>query len=173
MDLAEGGWGEDQSPVGGEATGPQPTDRGTCGTKRRVLTEGHGMPRAVVVAGANRHDRKRLAATWDAAVLERPAPTAEAPHQVCWDQGYDDEAWRQEAERRGDIPHRRSRGEAHQERRELPGDRARRWGVEVCHAWLHRFRKILVRFETKLATHLALLQCACADMALKRADVFR
>ena len=63
MDLAECRWGHDQSPFGGEATGPHPTDRGKHGTKRRVLTEGQGIPIAVVVAGANRHDMKRLAAT--------------------------------------------------------------------------------------------------------------
>jgi hypothetical protein len=31
----------------------------------------------------------------------------------------------------------------------------------------HSFRKILVRFEKKLATHLALLQRACASIVLK------
>ncbi len=30
---------------GGDATGPNPTDRGKKGTKRSVLTEGNGMPR--------------------------------------------------------------------------------------------------------------------------------
>jgi putative transposase len=138
-----------------------------------VLTEGHGIPIAVVVAGANRHDMKLLAATLDAAVMERPEPTAEAPQHVCLDKGYDYDACRDEVKSRGYIPHIRSRGEEQQERREIPGYRARRWVVAVCHAWLNRFRKILVRFEKKLATHLALLQFACADIVLKRADVFR
>ena len=138
-----------------------------------MLTEGQGIPIAVVGAGANRHDMKLLAATLDAAVLERPEPTAEALHHVGLDQGYDYEACRQEAESRGYIPHIRSRGEEHQERREIPGYRARRWVVEVGHSWLNRFRKILVRFEKKLATHLALLQFACADIVLKRAGDFR
>ena len=131
------------------------------------------MPIAVIVAGANRHDMKLLAATLDAAVLERPEPTEAAPQQVCWDTGYDDDACRQATESRGYSPYSRSRGEEQQGRREIPGDRARRWVVEVCHAWLNRFRKILVRFEKTLATHLALLQWACAYIVLKRADVFR
>jgi hypothetical protein len=38
---------------------------------------------------------------------------------------------------------------------------------------LNRFRKLLVRFEKKLETHLALLQFACAYIVLKRAGVFR
>ena len=47
------------------------------------------------------------------------------------------------------------------------------WVIEVCHAWLNRFRKLLVRFEKKLETHLALLQFACAYIVLKRAGVLR
>ncbi len=138
-----------------------------------MLTEGQGIPLAVVVAGANRHDMKLLADTLDAVVIGRPAPTEAAPQHVCLDKGYDYAACRQEAEGRGYIPHIRSRGEEHQEKRAIPAYRARRWVVEVCHSWLTRFRKLLVRFEKKLETHLALLQFACAYMVLKRAEVFR
>jgi putative transposase len=131
------------------------------------------MPLAVVVAGANRHDMQLLAATLDAVVVERPEPTAEAPQHVCLDKGYDDDACRQVAEQHEYIPHIRSRGEEQRETREIPGYRPRRWVVEVCHAWLNRFRKLLVRFEKKLETHLALLQFACAYIVLKRAGVIR
>jgi hypothetical protein len=47
------------------------------------------------------------------------------------------------------------------------------WVVEVYHPWLNRFRKILVRFEKNLATHLGLVQFARAYIVLKRAGVFR
>jgi transposase len=138
-----------------------------------VLPEGQGLPRAVVVAGAHRHDRKRRAATLDVVVVERPAPTAAAPPHVGLDKGDDADECRQVAEPRESIPQIRSRGEEQREQREIPGYRARRWVVEVCHAWLNRFRKRLVHFEKKLETHLALLQFACAYIVLKRAGVFR
>lgn len=138
-----------------------------------MLTERQGIPIAVVVAGANRHDMKLLAATLDAVVVERPEPTEEVPQHVCLDKGYDDDECRQVAAQHDDIPHIRSRGEEQREKREIPGYRPRRWVVEVCHSWLNRFRKILVRFEKKLETHLALLQFACAYIVLKRAEVFR
>ena len=128
---------------------------------------------AVVMAGANRHAMKLLAATLAVVVVERPEPTVEAPQHVCLDKGYDDDEWRQVAEPHDDIPHIRSRGEEQREKREIPGDRPRRWVVEVCHSWLNRFRKLLVRFEKKLETHLALRQFACAYIVLKRAGVFR
>jgi putative transposase len=138
-----------------------------------VLTEGQGIPIAVVVAGANRHDMKLLADTLDAVVVERPEPTEAAPQHVCLDRGYDYDECRQVAEQHDYIPHIRSRGEEQREKREIPGDRPRRWVVEVCHSWVNRFRKLLVRFEKKLETHLALLQFACAYIVLKRAEVFR
>jgi putative transposase len=137
------------------------------------MTEGQGMPIAVVVAGANRHAMKLRAATLEAVVVERPEPTEEVPQHVCLDKGDDDDECRQVAEPHDDIPHMRSRGEEQREKREIPGDRPRRWVVEVCHSWVNRFRKILVRFEKKLETHLALLQFACAYIVLKRAEVFR
>src|ERR671924_1442260 len=99
MDLAEYRWGDDQSPFGGAATGANPTDRGKQGTKRSVLTDGQGIPMAVVVAGANRHDMKLLAKTLEAVVLERPEPTAAAPQHLCADKGYDDAECREEAAR--------------------------------------------------------------------------
>jgi putative transposase len=77
------------------------------------------------------------------------------------------------AKQHDDLPHIRSRGKERREEQELPGYRPRRWVVEVCHSWLNRFRKLLVRFEQKLETPLALLQFACAYIVLKRAEVFR
>jgi putative transposase len=138
-----------------------------------VLTEGQGIPIGLVVAGANRHDMKLLADTLDAVVVARPDPTEAPPQHVCLDKGYDYHACRQVAEQREYIPHIRSRGEEQREKREIPGYRACRWVVEVCHSWVNRFRKLLVRFEKKLETHLALLQFACAYIVLKRAEVIR
>src|SRR5712691_865892 len=45
-----------KAPFGHAATGANPTDRGKLGTKRSLLTDGAGIPLAVVIAGANRHD---------------------------------------------------------------------------------------------------------------------
>jgi putative transposase len=128
---------------------------------------------AVVVAGAHRHDLKRLAETLEAVVVGRPESSDEAPQQLCADKGDDDEACRQQADPPDDLPHIRSRGEEQREKHAIPGSRARRWVVAVWHAWLHRVRKILVRVEKKLATHLARRQFACADIVRKRAKVFR
>jgi putative transposase len=136
------------------------------------LTEGRGIPIALVVAPANRNDMKLLAATLEAVVVERPQPTPETPQHLCADKGYDYDVCRQEAEEHDYRPHIRSRGEEQRDRRAHPDAHPRRWVVEVCHSWLNRFRKILVRFEKLEATYLALLQFASAYIVFKRARVF-
>jgi putative transposase len=134
-----------------------------------VLTEGKGIPIAIVVAGANRNDMKLLADTLEAVVIERPTPTSAEPQHLCADKGYDYAVCREEAAAHGYVPHIRARGEEQQAKRDHPGYRPRRWVVEVCHSWLNRFRKILVRFEKLADTHRALLQFACAYVAFRRA----
>ena len=44
-----------KSPLGGQATGAKPTDRGQCGTKRSVLVEAKDVPIAIEVGPAQRH----------------------------------------------------------------------------------------------------------------------
>ena len=50
-----------KSPLGGPATGANPTDRGKRGTKRSMLVESKGVPRALEVGPAQRPDVKLLA----------------------------------------------------------------------------------------------------------------
>ena len=57
--------------------------------KRSVIVEADGGPLGCVVAGANVHDTKLLAATIEAIVVERPEPTPAAPQHLCLDKGYD------------------------------------------------------------------------------------
>lgn len=78
-----------KAPLGGKGTGPNPTDRGKSGTKRSLLTEGKGIPLAVAVDSANRHDMKMVEETLGAIVIERPEPTEEKPQNLCMDKGYD------------------------------------------------------------------------------------
>ena len=45
-----------KAPSGGEKTGPNPTDRRKLGSKIHILVDAHGVPLAVSLTGANRHD---------------------------------------------------------------------------------------------------------------------
>jgi putative transposase len=153
-----------KSPFGGAATGVNPTDRGKKGTKRSLRTDGQGIPLAIVVAGANRHDKVLLEATLDEAVVPRPEPSEEARQHLSLDRGYDYDTSRAEAASRGyevHIPLPRG-----QERRQpyAEGSRPRRWVVERTHSWLNRSRRVLVRWEKKAENYRAMLHLACAQL---------
>ena len=51
--------------------GPNPTDR-EKGSRPNLLVDGRGVPSALVVTGANRHDVTQLEIVLDETVIERP-----------------------------------------------------------------------------------------------------
>ena len=51
---------------GGLQTGPNPTDRATLGSKRRLICDGRGIPLVVQLTGANRNDSQQARALVDA-----------------------------------------------------------------------------------------------------------
>jgi len=159
-------------PLGGEATGHNPTDRAKSGTKRSVLTDGRGVPLALSVAGANRHDMKLTEATLAAMPIDRPWPTADHPQNLCLDAAFDCDEVREIIEAYEYVAHIRSRFDEHQSKRRNPRYRARRWVVERTHSWLNRFRRLLIRWEKHTANYLALLELACAYIAFRAAQVF-
>jgi len=161
-----------KAPLGGEATGPNPTDRGKSGVKRSLLNEGHGVPMALAVAGANRTDMKLARPTLESVVVERPEPTPKHPQGMCLDAGYDDQEVRDLLTAFGFTAHVRSRGEEARELKDKAGSRARRWVVERSHSWMNRFRRILIRWEKKPENYLGFLHFACALIAFRAAGLF-
>ena len=161
-----------KAPFGSVATGANPTDRGKLGVKRSLLTDGAGIPLALVIDGANRHDMKLLCARLDGIVIARPEPTEAQPQHLCLDAGYDYPASRQAIEDHQYILHIRSRGAEKQEKVSIPGYRARRWVVERTHSWINRSRRLLVRWEKKSENYLAFLHLACAQLIFAKVLVF-
>jgi len=76
-----------KSPCGGELSGRSPVDRGKQGTKRSVVTDGTGIPLALVAAGANRHDSPLFEPT----MRQIPDMIGPLPERPCvhLDRGYD------------------------------------------------------------------------------------
>lgn len=120
------------------------------------------MPIALEVAGANRHDSKLAEATLMGMMRLNPLPTNDAPQGLCLDKAYDSAPMRALLASLRLTAHIGSRGEekAHTTRRKR-GQRARRWVVERTHSWMNRFRRILVRWEKRADTYLAMLHLAC------------
>ena len=115
------------------------------------------------MTGANRHDVTQVE---NVLASRARKPCGRRRQNLCADAGYDSEGARNIMRKFGYVPHVRSRGE---EKRELAaGTKARRWIVEVAHSWFNRFRKILVRYEKKLASFEGLLQLAAAIIVYRK-----
>jgi putative transposase len=137
-----------------------------------LLTEGHGVPIGVVVAGANRNDMKLVRATLESIVVARPAPTPAQRQAMCLDKGYDYDEVRATLTEFGFTAHIRSRGEESRAAAAEAGQRARRWVVERTHSWMNRFRRLLIRWEKKPDNYLAFVHFACALIAFRAAALF-
>ena len=109
-----------------------------------------------------------LAATLEAVVVERPAPTEEAPQHLCLDKGYDNPTGRQAAADHGYVPHIRRIGEEQLDETKEQKYPARRWVVERTLSWLSKCRGILVRYEKHACNYLALVKLACALLWYRR-----
>ena len=169
-----------KAPLGGEATGKNSVDRGKRGTKRSQVCEGHGLPLAVVVEGANRNDMIVAQASLKAIVIGRPDPALVEQH-LSLDAGYDYPSVLAMAEQMGYVVHvqpnwwnrnhsQPATAEQLAQRLPKPGQKARRWVVERLHAWLNHFRRLLVRWDKYAHCYLTLLCLANALICFQQCD---
>jgi transposase len=71
----------------------------------------------------------------------------------------------------GFTAHIRARGEEAKARKQEAGFKARRWAVECTHRWMHRFRRILIRWDKHMRNHLGFLHLACADITYRQSGL--
>ena len=114
-----------------------------------LLVDARGVPLSISVRAAHRNDISELLPTLDAVVGERPAVRPRQPQHLCADARFVSATADQAMRERNYIPHVRPRGEERTERTQ--GKKPRRWVVEAAHSWFTRFRKLLVRYEKRIA----------------------
>ncbi len=148
---------------GGEATGPNPTDRGKKGTKHHAVVDAQGIPLAATVTSANTPDVKELLEVVDQIpdVRGKRGRPRRRPDRAYGDRAYDSQPHREALRRRGITPHlaRRNRGHG-------SGLGVYRWVVERFFSHLHRYRKLRLRTDWTLSAHDAFLKLACALICL-------
>lgn len=153
------------APLGGTATGKNPTDRGKSGSKIHLLVDERGAPLAVHVSGANQHDKWLADELLISIVVKRPT----SQQHLCGDKGYDYpdvHAFARAAQYTVHIKHRRRRGEPPVDPvpPEEPRHPARRWVVERTLGWLVKRRSLRTRWCKKPENWLALIMFACATI---------
>jgi putative transposase len=161
-----------KAPLGGEKTGPNPTDRGKKGVKRSIVTDGRGVPLGLEVAGANRVDFKMAQATLRSIPLEHPSVEHTGKQHMCLDKGYDYPEIDDLMNTFAFTEHIARRGEATQEIKRSVRKKARRYVVERAHSWMNRFRGILIRWNKKAENYIALLHFALAIIAYRASGLF-
>jgi transposase len=129
-----------KAPMGGEGTGPNPTDRGKTGWKWSVATDMNGVPIGWVSEGANRNDSVLLAPTLDD--VDKRGLLSEI--ETLWlDRGYDSGLTRARLAERGItdamIAKKRKRGMSSGAKRQPMG---LRWPVERTNSWLSNFGQL-------------------------------
>ena len=152
---------------GGKECGPNPTDRAKPGIKDHLLCDGRGVPLSVVVTAANVNDSPMLPALLNNCVVVRRQASSAQPQHLCLDAAYDNAP----AHRvllietyQGHIAPKRGRDQS------LPrheSGKARRWVVEVVHAWHDRFRRLVVNWEKTTESRYAFLCLANALIAYR------
>jgi transposase len=149
-----------KAPMGGEGTGPNPTDRGKSGWKWSVATDTNGVPIGWVIDGANRNDSILLAPTLDD-VKDRGLL---GDIETIWlDRGYDSELTRTRLVERGIddavIAKKRKKGTAQGPEKQPMG---LRWPVERTNSWLSNFGQLRRNTDRFNAHRLAQFALAVA-----------
>jgi transposase len=144
---------------GGDQTGPNPTDRGKPGTKRHLVVDRWGIPLAVRMSGANRHDSQLLVTMVDAIppIKGRRGRPRKRPKKLHADKAYDFRACRDALRKRHIVPRIARRGIESSERLGRY-----RWVAERTLAWLAQYRRLDVRYERRADIHQAFLDLGCA-----------
>ena len=132
-----------------------------------MLVDERGVPLSLDVTGANVHDVKNIGSLVYGTVIQGPNST----QNLCLDNGFAGEKARKTIESAGYVPHIKGRKAEKESKVNTPEHKPRRWIVEAAHSWFNRFRKLLVRFEKKACTHIALLHLAAAISAFRKAHV--
>jgi transposase len=153
------------SEKGGSETGPSPVDRGRRGSKHHLLVDGSGIPLAFALTAGNRNDCTQLIPLIDAVPAIRGAAgrPRRRPEQLIADRGYDHETYRRQLRERGITP-----VIARRQREHGSGLGRHRWVVERTFAWLHQFKRLLVRYDRRADIHQALLALGCCLVCYRR-----
>ena len=117
------------------------------------------MPIVARLTAANRNDITELLPLVDAFPIlgGRPGRPCRQPACVQGDRGYDSQPHRDTLHRRGIRTELAKRRTPHGS-----GLGKTRWVVERTLAWLHRFRRLNVRYERRACVHQAFLTLGCA-----------
>jgi len=143
---------------GGGATGPSPVGRAKPGSERHAITDAHGIPLVWSVTAANVDDVTEFAPPSDKIppVAGRVGHPRRKPDAPQGDLAYDSEPHGQGLREIGVEP-----VPPGKEIDDQVGLGEARWPVERTLSWMHRNRRLRIRYERRPEIHQAFLTLAC------------
>ncbi len=139
------------------------TKRGK-GTKILALADAHSLPLAVSVESASPHESQLVEGVLGHSFLDI------LPERLIGDKAYDSDRLDRDLADRYDIamiaPHRGKRRVATQDGRPLRRYR-KRWRVERLFAWLHHFRRLVIRWEYHIENFFGMVRLGCMKIMLR------
>lgn len=140
-----------------------PTRRGK-GTKIMAIANDHSDPVAVSIQSASPHESQLVEEVLGQSFLD------ELPHRLIGDSAYDSDRLDDRLHETYGIeliaPHTSHRKRITQDGRPLRRYR-RRWCVERLFAWLHWFRRLVIRWEYHAENFLGMVRLGCIKILLR------
>ena len=139
------------------------TKRGK-GTKLMALADASGLPLSVCAASASTHEVTLVEETLEGRFV------SEKPERLIGLLAYDSDPLDAQLREEGIemiAPHRRNRKKPKtQDGRKLRRYK-RRWKIERLFAWLHNFRRLVVRYERRAENYLGFVRLGCIVILLR------
>ncbi len=130
-----------------------------------AISDGHGLPLAVHVASASPHETRLVEPTLERRFL------AETPERLIGDRAYDSDPLDVQMRERFGVqlvaPHKCTRSNTPTQDGRVLRRYRRRWKIERLFAWLHNFRRVVIRWEYYPENFLGMVQLACAVILLR------
>jgi transposase len=130
-----------------------------------AIADRHGLPLAVHVASASPHETKLVERTIERRFL------AETPQRLIGDRAYDSDPLDAHIRERFGVqmiaPHNSRRIRTATQDGCVLRRYRRRWKIERLFAWLHNYRRIVIRWEYHPENFLGMVQLACAVILLR------
>ena len=129
------------------------------------MVDATGIPLAWTLTGGNRHDVTQLIPLVDRVppVGGRVGRPRCRPDRLAADRAYDYRAHRGQLRQRGIRPEIARRKTGHGS-----GLGRYRWVMERTFAWLHQFKRLLVRYDRRADIHESFLALACCLVCYRR-----
>ena len=147
-------------------SGKNPVDRSKRGIKKNIIVDQHGVPLALSVGPANRHDSTFFKETLE----ELPFMSTDSMKIIVADSAYDAKQLKSLARYHGFVLYAATNKRRNKSIKAITP--SLRWKVEASHSWLNNFRSLKICWTKTKEAFVALLQLGVAMLLFRKCLIF-